>query len=147
MEPYPQIFPDSDDAVLTLKLDRKSGRIPKGDYSFVECYCTDPQCDCRRVTLAVINEKTKQKALISLGFDQEGPLAGPFLDPSHRQSAYADELLVLFVMILNDDRDWLSRMYRHYRAVRKKVDGKTYRGKAFPKPGQFVYQAETDPDL
>ncbi|HEY5512135.1 MAG TPA: hypothetical protein VIK40_00695 [Geomonas sp.] len=147
MEPYPQIFPDSDDAVLTLKLDRKSGRIPKGDYSFVECYCTDPQCDCRRVTLAVINEKTKQKALISLGFDQEGPLAGPFLDPSHRQSAYADELLVLFVMILNDDRDWLSRMYRHYRAVRKKVDGKTYRGKAFPKPGQFVYQPVTDPDL
>jgi hypothetical protein len=145
MTPYLQIFPDSDEPITTLTFGRKVGRIPKGKYSFFECYCTDPQCDCRRVKLVVINDKSKQKAAIGLNFDLDGPLVGPYLDPSHRQSAYADELLDLFVQLVNDDPAWLDRMYRQYRAVRKQVDGKAYRGRPFPKHGSFVYRS-IDPD-
>ena len=69
MEPYQQIFPDAKEPNMTLELSRKVGRIPKGKYTFFECYCTDPGCDCRRTTILVVNEKGKLKAAIGLGFD------------------------------------------------------------------------------
>ena len=147
MEPYHQIFPAAHDPIMTLILKRKTGRIPKGTYGFIECYCNEPQCDCRRVTLIVLNEKLKQKAVISFGFDQEGPMAGPYLDTSNDQSPYAPELLSFFVESLNSNPAWLDRMYRQYRAVRAVVDRKPYTSKQFPKPGKLVYQVMPPPDL
>jgi len=147
MEPFHQIVPDAHDPVTTLVLDRKTGRIPKGSYGFVEYYCCDPDCDCRRVLLLVFNEKKKQKAAISFGFDQQGPMAGPYLDGSGRQAPYACELLEFFVHSLNSGTAWLDRLYRQYRQVREKVAGRRYRGKAFPKPGELNYRTMPPPDL
>ena len=147
MEPYSQIFPDLHDPVLTLVLEKKTGSVPRGTYGFIECYCTEPGCDCRRVTLLVLNEKTKQKAVICFGFDQKGPMAGPYLDTSHRQSPYAPDLLKFFAESLNSKPDWLDRMYRQYRSVREMVDGRPYRARPFPKPGQIVYRVMPPPDL
>ena len=144
MEPYQQIFPENRDPNMTVKLPRKVGRIPKGSYSFFECYCTDPGCDCRRVTLLVINEKSQQKAAISFGFEPGEPLSGPFLDEFQKQAPYADELLEIFVDAINDTPDWLERMYQQYRDVRKRVEGKPYRGKPFLKPGK-VQRSITEP--
>ena len=147
MEPFHQIVPDADETTPTLTLSRKTGRIPKGSYGFAEFYCTDPGCDCRRVLLLVFNEKQRQKAVISFGFDQKGALAGPFLDGSSAQSPYASELLEFFVQSLNSAPEWLERLYRHYRQVREVLTGKPYRGKPFPKPGKLLYQATPAPDL
>ncbi|GFO53999.1 hypothetical protein GMSM_10060 [Geomonas sp. Red276] len=132
---------------MTLVLERKTGRIPKGRYTFVECYCTDPGCDCRRTTIFVINDKSKPKAVISFGFDPDEPLAGPFLDDVNEQAPYADELLDSFVEAINGTPEWLSQMYAQYRSVRKKVDGKTYRGKPFPKPGSIKRSPVPPPAL
>ena len=147
MEPYAQIFPDAAEPDMTLELNRKVGRVPKGSYAFLECYCTDPGCDCRRTTLLVINEKGKQKAAINFGFDLDREMAGPFLDLLQEQAPYAEELLDFFVDAINSDTEWLAGMYQRYRAVRRKVDGKPYRGKAFPKPGKAPRRATPAPDL
>lgn len=147
MEPYQQIFPDAKEPNMTLELSRKVGRIPKGKYTFFECYCTDPGCDCRRATILVVNEKGKQKAAIGLGFDPDQPLAGPFLEDFEKHAPYADELLDLFVDAINENDDWLAAMYDQYRAVRRKVEGRAYRGKAFPKPGKVKRQATPSPDI
>lgn len=134
MLPYPAIFPDKDEPVLTILFERKHGRIPKGAYGFMELYCMDKGCDCRRVIIFVLNEQSKEKAVISMGFDLNGPQPGPFLDDFFQQAPYADELLENFVQVLNDEPGFLKKMYAHYREVREKVEGKPYRGKAFPKP-------------
>jgi len=146
-QPFATIFPDSDEPVLILSLDRKQGRIPKGDYGFLELYCTDKGCDCRRVTIFVLNKKMETKAVIGMGFDPDEPLAGPFLDDTHKQSSYADELLQQFVAMINEQPENLEMMHRHYRDVRKKVEGKAYRGKAFPKPGTVVRSIILPPPL
>ena len=147
MEPFHQIFPDAPDPVQTLTLPKKTGTIPKGTYGFIECYCTDPGCDCRRVLVLVLDLKMKQKAAISFGFDQTGPMDGPYLEHMRPQPGYAPELLDLFVEALNDGPQWPERIYRQYRAVREMADGKAYRGKAFPKPGKLVYRASPAPEL
>jgi hypothetical protein len=147
MEPLDQIVPNQNHPALALTLPKKTGRVPKGSYRFTEQYCADPGEDCRGVTILVVDEKQKQKALIKFGFDQDGPFAGPYLDPASRQAPYAEALLELFVDSLNTKPQWLDQLYRHYREVRKVVDGKPYRGKPFPEPGRLVYHAMPPPDL
>jgi len=147
MQPYQQLFPENQEPNMTLAMPRKVGRIPKGNYTFFECYCIDPGCDCRRVTLLVINDKAQQKAAISFGFEPGEPMSGPYLDDVHKQAPYAGELLEIFVDAINETPDWLERMYRQYREVRKKVEGKPYRGKPFIKPGKIKRSITQPPPL
>lgn len=147
MKPYHRIFPDAQAPSITLELAQKSGLIPKGSYAFVECYCTRPGCDCRRVTLLVLNEKMRHQALICLGLDGEGPFCGPYLDGSSYQVPYALELLDFCVHTLNSRPDWVLRMYQQYRDVRELVDGRPYRGRDFPQPGDLFYRAMPSPGL
>ncbi len=146
-EPYSVIFPDSNDPVFVLSLPRKLGGIPRGDYGFVELYCTDKGCDCRRVTILVLDKKMKTKAVICMGFDPDEPMAGPFLDGTRKQSACAGEILRLFVEMINDEPESLAMFHRHYREVRGKIDGKPYRGKPFPGPGTVERMATEPPPL
>jgi hypothetical protein len=147
MQPYQQLFPENREPNMTVEMSRKVGRIPKGSYTFFECYCTEPGCDCRRATLIVINEKAQQKAAISFGFEPDEPNAGPYLDDSYKQAPYAGELLEMFVDAINETPDWLERMYSQYREVRKKVEGKAYRGKPFIKPGKIKRSITAPPPL
>jgi len=147
MQPYQQLFPENRVPNMTVDLPRKVGRIPKGSYTFFECYCTEPGCDCRRVTLIVINEKAQQKAAFSFGFDPDEPMAGPYLDDLYKQAPYAEELLEIFVDAINERPDWLERIYGQYREVRKKVEGKAYRGKPFVKPGKVKRSITAPPPL
>lgn len=147
LEPYAIIFPDKDESVMTMQLDRKTGTIPKGAYGFIEFYCTDKGCDCRRTTLFVLNEKMQEKAVISMGFDPADPMCGPFLDDFHKQSPYAEPLLEIFVQLINRHPEFIEAMHRHYCDVRTKVEGKKYRGKTFPKPGSFMRCVTEPPEM
>lgn len=137
MTAYNELFPRSTDPIVTLRLERKDGKLPKGDYSFFEYYCTDKGCDCRRVTLCVVERtKGRQMAVIGMGFDLDDDFSGPYLDDMHPQSAGAPQLLEMFVDGLNLNPPFLELLYRHYREVRGKVDNRNYRGKPFPDPAK-----------
>lgn len=147
MKSYRDMFPEAAPPPITLEVEKKLGAIPKGSYRFLEHYCTEPGCDCRRVTLFVTNDKGRPVAVISFGFDHDDPLAGPFLDAACYQSPYAPQLLEFFAVLLNSSPDWLQTMHRQYRQVRVAVDGKRYRGRPFPTPGSSTCQAMAAPEL
>jgi hypothetical protein len=136
MRPYQMIFPENRDGVFALTLRTKVGKVKPGKFHLIETYCVERNCDCRRTTIFVINDKSKTVAVIDFGFDPEGPLAGPFLNDFEKQSAGAADFLKVFVEVVNESPDWLKDMYRRYKQVRRKVDGHAYRGRPFPKPGQ-----------
>lgn len=146
MKPFQQIFPGAQAPAMTLETAQKSGRIPQGSYTFLECFCTRPACDCRRVVLLVVDGKMRHKAQIHLSLDDEGPFSGPYLDPVSYQAPYADELLDFCVHTLNSCPDWLERLQRRYGEVREFVDGRPY-CKPFPLPGQLFFRAMPSPDL
>jgi hypothetical protein len=125
--------------------------LPLGTYLFVEAYCTEPECDCRRVLIQVHHAETqRQVATINYGFEPAEPPYEDepqvFLDPINPQSQYSDRLKDAFVMLMLTDRDYVARLHRHYDMWKRVVDdpkhpdhtkvcppGRNYGKPAFPK--------------
>lgn len=99
--------------------------IPPGRYGFLETYCPDPDCDCRRVLLFVVGDQQKRVlATISHSFDPPGRddlvPEQTFLDPVNPQSKWSKALLKLFLTTVMDDA-YAARLVRHYGEVKAAV--------------------------
>jgi hypothetical protein len=102
--------------------------LPCGEYAFLELYCDDPACDCRRVVINVITPTSGQKSLATINYGWESlefyakwlsnaesarEAHGATLDPLNPQSEYAGVLLRLFTQLLQDPA-YVERLKRHY---------------------------------
>ena len=111
--------------------------LPDGEYGFVEFYCDEPGCDCRRVMIDVLRPETGWSriwATISYGWEAldfyrewGGPgsdpieMKGPYLDPLNPQTKYSAALLNLFRFLIQSP-DYVERLQRHYQMFRDSVD-------------------------
>ncbi len=104
--------------------------LPVGEYAFLEFYCEDLACDCRRVQLQVTSrlEPSRPMATINFGWesaafytdwmhgDEEAgrEIAAASLDPLHPDSEFADHFLDYFQDQMMTDRAYVARLARHY---------------------------------
>jgi hypothetical protein len=118
--------------------------LPAGSYGFLEMFCDEPGCDCRRVFFCVISEKSKRiEAYITygwesptyyrewLGFDDPhaiSDLKGPALNVGSPQSSLAPALLNLVRETLLRDKEYLDRIKRHYHLFRARIEGRAKAG-------------------
>ena len=122
LTPFVSIFREQglkETRVITI---RHYPGLPDDDYALIEAYCTDPECDCRRVMLNVVSQRLPgtQLASISFGFDRHDEMAGPFLDPLNPRSHFADALLALVADILNDPA-YVARLESHYHQFKRAI--------------------------
>jgi hypothetical protein len=119
--------------------------LPAGSYGFLEMFCNEPGCDCRRVFFCVVSEKSNRVvAYIAYGwetpsyyrkwFGSDDPhdiseLKGPALNVGSPQSSLAPALLDFVREVLLRDEAYLERIIRHYHLFRAKIDGKRETGK------------------
>jgi hypothetical protein len=101
--------------------------IPNRKFFFVEAYCVEPRCDCRRVMIHVVDAARRdQVATISYGFEPPEPrfddVGQVFLDPLNPQSDLSDALLELFEDMIKNDREYHERLVRHYEMWKQVVD-------------------------
>ena len=138
MAPFMEKFPD-----LGAR-ETRSVKVPignpllHGEYGFIELYCDEPGCDCRRVTILVLRPHTGWKvwAQISYGWesmdfyqkwshtsDPLDPLEwqGPYLDPLAQQSRHAPALRDLFEFVLQSP-GYEQRLKNHYQMFRAAVE-------------------------
>lgn len=109
--------------------------IPDGDYGFVELYCDDVTCDCRRVLIMVFRGTSGAKPLVVINYGWESPAfhkswmrikdsgtnhAGAKLDPLNPQSQYAPYLLSLLFFLL-EDPVYADRLKRHYESFKRSL--------------------------
>ncbi len=113
--------------------------LPADEYLYVESYCEELGCDCRRVSLQVIRRSQPDKVLASIvyGWDKESfyrkRAAGDEdayetamrtvrgeLDPLEEQSEFAEELLELFQRFVLDE-PYRLRLRRHYRLFKEEL--------------------------
>jgi hypothetical protein len=120
LTPFGALFPEQARAETRSMTVSAFPGVPAGDYGFIEAYCVDPRCDCRRVMLNVASRtQNRMLAAISFGFDRADEMAGPFLDPLNEQSEYAPALLDLAADVVLADPAYVARLEAHYRMVKE----------------------------
>ncbi len=127
---------------ITLFEGNESG-LPPGEYGFVEFYCDEKNCDCRRVHLMVVADWNREKPLAMLGFGWESPkfydkwmhgadkkmaeqMAGVSLEPFFAQTKYAPGAKKLCENVLLADPNYVERLKQHYRMMRDRIDGRQH---------------------
>ena len=117
--------------------------LPPGDYSFLEMFCDEPGCDCRRVFFCVVSAPPQQlEATVAWGWEtrdfyakwmrSEDPeavadLKGPILNLGSPQSPLAPGILKLTQDELLRDEAFVERVKQHYALFRETVDGRRRR--------------------
>lgn len=109
--------------------------LPDGEYGFIELYCDEAHCDCRRVMINVYSRATAPRILATINYGWESVefyrkwltnkqnaqyCVGASLDPINPQTAYAPALLDLFEFVL-EDPVYVERLKRHYRLFKGAV--------------------------
>ena len=106
--------------------------LPPDGYAFMEFYCDDPRCDCRRVIFQVWRRSTGSKvwATITYGWEpaayyatwSKSPslaytdeMSGAQLDPICPQSELSVGILGMAKELLLSDPSYVDRLKRHYR--------------------------------
>src|SRR5882724_5355072 len=65
---FPEIA-DKETRVIIIS-DKSDTGLPKGEYAFIDLYCTDLDCDCRNVFIDVFNLQSRESvATISYGWE------------------------------------------------------------------------------
>jgi hypothetical protein len=130
-------------------LDPISFNLPSAQYSFIEMFCDEPGCDCRRVFFTVVSSADNAtKAVIAWGWETPAfyrkwlgmgdpdiirDLKGPVLNLTSPQSNLAPALLKLFQNVLLQDSAYIERVKRHYDMFRATVDKKPARKSPYKK--------------
>jgi hypothetical protein len=126
MLPFHTLFPEIGLAETRTAEIRHDETIPADTYGFIEHYCTDVTCDCRRVLVILLSEReAKEVGAINHAFDwppraelAELTQGQTFLDPMFAQAPFAQALRALFVEMLQSDSGYTERLERHYKMVK-----------------------------
>ena len=111
--------------------------LPAGNYSFIEMFCNEKNCDCRRVIFSVFNDNQKI-ALANIGYGWESEsfykkwnrsndktmarqMMKPSLSEMTPQSEYARKILIMFNKVLLPSTSYLARVKAHYLLFRKEI--------------------------
>jgi len=109
--------------------------LPNGEYGFLELYCADPACDCRRVLINVISPNQPGAILATINYgwetvafytkwlgnaDDAAACQGVSLDPFNPQTIYSPILLHLFETVLQDAA-YVQRLRAHYAQLKQAI--------------------------
>ena len=127
MRPFNLLFPEEAKKECRIVTPTSYAGLPGHTFLFMELYCVEPRCDCRRVIINVMDtERRKQVATINHGFEPPKPPfedeGQTFLDPLNPQSSMSRALLELFTDIIADDEGYRQRLERHYKMWKSVVD-------------------------
>jgi hypothetical protein len=127
--PFYEVCPDAKKEMLVLTV-QGHPRLPDGDYRLFDAFCADPDCDCRVISIFVVEESRGVLALITFGWeplefyqewmgadkvdDEIRELKGPALMSMAPQTELADALLELVAQRL-EEQPYVDLLKRHYR--------------------------------
>jgi hypothetical protein len=118
-------------------------RLAGDEYGFLELYCNDIDCDCRRVMFNVVSRNSMETvAVVAYGWESKAfytkwnhgnddpetiaQMQGPILNPASPQSELAPALLEKVKDVLLKDPAYILRIKKHYRMFKEKVDPKHF---------------------
>ncbi len=138
--PFGELLPEEAPYVTRVIRIRGRDELPDGEYGFVDLYCTDPDCDCRRILVWVVSEKFPKEVLATISYGWESrsfycewlgdddedwidELKGPALSSMHPQSKMAPFFLYVFQRLI-EDKTYVQQLKRRYWMVKKALRDK-----------------------
>jgi hypothetical protein len=135
--PLEEALPTLRDEIRCLHLHRDGDEVPSGVYAFVELFCSEKDCDCRRAFINVVAVdgpwKGRHLATIGYGWEEESfyidwmygdeearGMSGARLEPMQVQSESAPFFLMWFHRLL-EDKVYRRRIMRHYELFRQEM--------------------------
>lgn len=128
---------DRETRTISPLQDSASG-LPAGQYAFLEMFCDEPGCDCRRVLFTVVDTASGRcEAVINFGWEdasfyaawlrEDDPhmvaaLQGPALHLGPAQGKHANAILDFAKRLLLGDAAYVARIKRHYAMFREDVE-------------------------
>lgn len=119
--------------VRTVRL-ADSRQLPDGDYRFIDMYCTDPACDCRKTMIHVYHNDVLVST-INFGWESsdfyqkwmgcpkdyniDPAMDGASIDISSPDGVSSQGMLAFFNALL--DEQWIAKFKTHYAAVKQKL--------------------------
>lgn len=113
---------------------RDSRQLPDGDYRFVDTYCTNPSCDCRK-TMILVYRNDNHVSTINFGWESSAfyrewmghaseddialPMSGASIDITSPDGVSPTGMLAFFQALL--DENWTAKFKTHYARVKAKV--------------------------
>ena len=138
--PFGDLFPElaeRETRTITV-MDGKNWRVPPGEYAFLEMFCDEPGCDCRRVFFTVMSSFGKRpETVITYGWESRkfyatwlgmsspemiDELQGPALNLGSPHSELAPEILAMAEELLLSDDSYVDRLKRHYKMFRDEIE-------------------------
>lgn len=113
---------------------KHSPELPDGDYRFLDTYCTDPCCDCRK-TMILVYRNDIHVSTINYGWESNAfyrkwmgsafddnidqPMSGALIDISSPNHVPPKAILAFFQALLDDN--WIAMFKTHYASVKMKI--------------------------
>jgi hypothetical protein len=121
--------------MLILHVTEAGLPLPVGEYGFVEFYCEEEGCDCRRTLFRVVSPQHPGRALATINYGWESvefytrwmhgdaeagrEIKDAALDPLNPNSELADALLESFRDFVKANPEFSERLKRHYKLFKK----------------------------
>ncbi len=106
--------------------------LPSGEYTFIDTYCNDNTCDCRKTIIQIFHDK-KLVSIVSFGWESPKfylrwlnstrdlefakEMSGVSIDPSSPDLVSPQGILLLVKHLM--DSKWISMLKENYRLIRK----------------------------
>jgi hypothetical protein len=138
--PFERFFPEiaeQETRVLTV-LPGSNLDVPPAQYAFLEMFCDEVGCDCRRVMFSVHSSlRNDFEAVVAWGWEDRAfyarwlgfgdnrmldELQGPVLNLASPQSCHSGAILRLTRDVLLRDTAYVERVKRHYALFREHVE-------------------------
>jgi len=116
----------------------QSPQLPDGEYSFIDMYCSDPRCDCRK-TMVQVMHNGRVVSIVNYGWesavfykkwmgrsaeDNTFPsMNGASIDITSPNLVSEEGILGLFNALLDDM--WIAKFKRHYKEVKSEMSNKS----------------------
>ncbi|MEI8230389.1 MAG: hypothetical protein WCG83_04610 [Candidatus Peregrinibacteria bacterium] len=125
---------------------QETGGLPEGIYCFIDSYCSDQKCDCRRTFINVfcIEGALEGRHLATIGYGWETAgfytkwmhgdskigkqMTGTALESMQVQSEYAPLAFAAFHKFILDDA-YTQRIQKHYAAFKEEIRRRATEGK------------------
>ena len=139
--PFYTLFPELGKSETRSATVLDHPHLPADEYGLIEMFCTEPNCDCRRVMFSIYGRNHEKELLAVVAYGWESAqfyadwygdgdprimraLQGPELNVGSPQSPLAPVLLELVTEILQD-KTYVDRIKQHYRIFKEAINAQS----------------------